>query len=767
MSLDFSDPLSTEKLINDLPYRSGLAGAKDGQLALRLGQIDTVPIDRNAPFKSAKFSSPGRQLKLSFTDLPEAVSPKNIKVARPVTELLQIADDVPLADLPPSIRGEVINNMEGQVRARLSENQLRMSVEPDVGRRPILSSERVPVPTYVPSDLARGLPVTDLPVEQLLHGTRVENLNLSAADPVAGSALSELGSGLYFSTSRDVAEMATKAANSEGLPNVAGRVFMPEGSGAIHTTFVNPSARIMDATTPSPALERIVESVAKHFPGLAERPRNDTRSYVQIISDMVELEDSAAARLQFQQELVKALRAEGIDGARGADNVAIFNPAVVETTGVEKVTNLGLSADDAYDARSALEDWGMEQNFSNLSSANALDAETIALNQRLNQLNADKRAAALETWKDIKYEGLMDHPTRVPTLDEYSRLVVDDMLSFNASPSTYKPDPILSAEIGDNVIAAVKRRGVNMRNGALGIQTRGAFNPITNEIKLNTALGVDDLTKVENLKTLIHEMGHKDIDKVVEYAGKGVTNNEAIVDSVASAVLSILDPSLGTNRKRGFDAFFDYLTDATSSYAKDYNAGPVSLRDLRKNYGELIVKMVKDTVEEIAPKGFKTPAINELRIFGPESYESFAANRYGTVTSLQRAFDGSLTSIDDGLTVASKIDILATNPASGKLNTKVRNMLYDTFADDVLLKVADVSPADDLARKWADGIARSGAANPARAKKAQAVLDLIQRGEGSTEEYIEVLTKLDKPGSKQYVPAIRKGMDDVQVRKYC
>lgn len=757
-----------DRLTNPLAYKAGKAGAENGQLSLRLGQIDSTPVVRNAPLKTPKLPSPGRQLKLNFTDLPEAVPPKNIKVARPVTELLDIADDVPLVDLPPSVRGEVLNNMEGQVRAKLNNNQLRMSVEPDIGRRPILSAEKVPVPAYTPTGFGRLLPTIDLPTEPLIHGTKVDNLVLSAADPAQGSALNELGAGHYLSTSRDVAEMATKAAAGEGLPSVAGRSFMQEGEGAIHSVQIRPNAQILDAAAKEWALEKIVENVAKNFPGLADRPRvSSPRSYIEIIDAMVELESSAAARLQFQQELTKALRAEGIDGVRGADNIAIFNPDVIQTTGVEKVTHLGMSPDDAYKARSALDDWGFEQNASELAKANALDAETVALNQYINQLNAEKRAAAKETWKDIQYEGLMDHPSRVPTLEEYSRLVVDDMLSFNSSPNSYTPDPDISAEIGNNVLAAIKRRGVSVENAKLGSSTKGDFNAFTDTIRLNTELGIDVLTRVHSLKTLIHEMSHKEIHKVVEYAGKGVLNNEAIVDSVANAVISILDPSLAVNRKRMFDGFFEYLNDARSSYSQRADAGGVNLRQFRTEYGELVVKMVKDTVEEVAPKGFKTPAIDKLRIFGPESYESFATNRYGSFTSLEKAFEGSLTSLDEGLTVASKIDILSTNPASGQLNTRVRDMLYDTFADDALLRNIDAPQTDPLIRKWAESLVRAGAANPARTKKAQAILNLMDKGVGTTDDYARELTKIDKAGSKQYIPALQKGAEDVRIRKYC
>lgn len=751
-----------DRLTNPLAYKAGRAGAEDGQLALRLGKIDSTPIVRNAPTPAARAKNAGKQLKLDFTDLPEAVTPKNIKVARPVTELLNIADDVPLADLTPSVRGEVLNNMEGQVKARLNENQLRMSMEPDIGRRPILSAEKVPVPEYIPTGEGQKLSTINLPTEPLIHGTRVDNLVLSAADPAQGSALNELGAGHYLSTSRDVAEMATKAAAGEGLPSIAGRAFMTEGEGAIHSVSIKPGAQILDATVKEWALESIVEKVAKNFPGLAERPRvSSPRSYIEIIDDMVALEDSAAARLQFQQELTKALRAEGIDGVRGADNIAIFNPEVIQTKSVEKVTHLGMKPDDAYNARSALDDWGYEQNYSELAKANALDAETVALNQQLNQLNVEKRAAAKETWKNIEYEGLMDHPTRIPTLEEYSRLVVDDMLSFNSSPQRFTPDSTIGAEVGDNVLAAIKRRGIDVEHAKLGLSVKGQFSPDMKRITLNTARGSEDLTKVDNLKTLIHEMGHNDIHELVEYRGSGVTNNEAIVDSVANAVISILDPSLAVNRKRAFDGFFEFLNSPSGSYTTKFRGEEVGLRQVRKNYGELIANMVKSIVEEVAPKGFKTPAINKLRIFSPENYESFASNKYGTFTSLQRAFDGSLTKLDEGLSVASKIDILSTNPGTGQLNTRVRDMLYDTFADDALLKGIEAPPTDTLVRKWAESLVKEGSV------EAQAVLNLMDKGIGVTDDYARALTKIDKAGAKEYIPALQRGAEDIQIRKYC
>lgn len=755
-----------DRLTNPLAYKAGRAGADNGQLSLRLGQIDSTPVVRNAPLKTPKLPSPGKQLKLDFTDLPEAVPPKNIKVARPVTELLDIADDVPLADLPPSVRGEVLNNMGGQIRARLNDNQLRMSVEPDIGRRPILSSERVPVPVYVPSGYGQILSTMDLPTEPLIHGTRVDNLVLNAADPAQGSALSELGAGIYMSTSRDVAEMATKAAQSEGLPAVAGRTFMQEGEGAIHSVQIRPGAQILDATAREWALETIVEKVAKNFPGLADRPRvSSPRSYIEVIDAMVELENSAAARLQFQQELTKALRAEGIDGVRGADNIAIFNPDVIQTTGVEKVTHLGMGPDDAYNARSALDDWGFEQNASELSKANALDAETVALNQRLNQLEADKRAASKETWQDIKYEGLMDHPSRVPTLDEYSRLVVDDLYSSRTTDplmSGGSRDRAMAPEIEEKIKEAIARRGVSLEYKKLPLDVGGNFNPLSKSISVNSLTTKGDPSSFNNLNVLLHETFHSDIDKIVAYSGKGVTNNESVVESAANAVLSILDPTNATTRKDRFDWFFNFINSPEGLYAQKFGGESVALSEVKKQYGELIVKMVKETVEEIAPAGFKTPAINELRIFGPDSFESFAKDRYGVKSSIEKAFEGSITTIDEGLSMSSKIDALATNPVTGKLNTKVRDFLIDSF--DINLTANQINP---LIEKWANGLVATAGSNPARAKKAQAVLDLIQRGEGTADDYVAMLTKADKSGFKQYGPAIEKGVNDAQVRKYC
>jgi hypothetical protein len=735
---------------------------------LRLGQIETTPIIRNAPLKTPKMPSPGKQLKLDFTDLPEAVTPKNIKVARPVTELLELADDAPLESLPPSVRGEVLNNMESQVRTRLNENQLRMSVEPDIGRRPILTENKVLVTPYEPTGLGASIPLQELPIEPLMHGTRVDNLVLQTADPAQGSALSELGAGIYLSSDRGIAELASKAVNTEGLPNVAGRQFMEEGSGAIHNVFVSPTARIMDANTSSLQLEILFERVAKQFPGLSDRKSSlaSPRTYAQLIDAMAEIEDSAAARLQFQQELTKALRSEGIDGVRGGDNIAIFNPGVLETTGVEKVSHLGQYADEAYDARAGLEEWGAAQNPSVLAASNALDADTIALNQKLNRLIEEKRIASRETWKDIQYEGLMDHPSRIPTLDEYSRLVVDDLYSYNIGDA-FVPDPVASKEIADNIMAAIKKRGITVQVDNLSLNTGANFNPANNRITLNALTGSDDFTQVSSLNALLHEMFHSDINKLVAYVDDGVTKNESVVESAANAVLSILDPSLANNRKNRFDGFFDYLNDAESMYAKEFGGKEVTLDQVKKQYGELVVRMVKETVEEIAPKGFKTPAINELRIFGPEAFESFATNRYGASTSLSEAFSRSITSIDEGLTIASKLDKLATNPATGKLNTRVRDFLVDSFEGDELLKAVEISPADALIRKWAESLVRAAGPDPMRPKKAAAVLTAMDSNFGTSDDYIKVLTRLDKNGAKQYVPAINKGMQDVKVRKYC
>ena len=749
-----------DKLTNPLAYKKGLGG--DGQLSLRLGKIDTVPVVRNAITPTARAKNAGKQLKLDFTDLPEAVAPQNIKAAKPVTELLNLADDVPLADIPPAARGEVLNAMQGKIKAKLNDNQIRMSVEPDIGRRPILSSESVPIKPYVASEKWQALDTIDLPTEPLIHGTRVENLVLSTADPAAGSALNELGAGHYFSTSRDVAEMATKAAAGEGLPSVAGRNFMREGEGAIHSVQIKPDARILDGNAQSWTIETIFNDVAKNFPGLKDRAVTTTpRSYVQLIDDMVAQETSGAARLQFQHEVSKALRAEGIDGVRGADNVAIFNPDVITTTNVEKVTHLGMHPDDAYTARSQLDDWGFDQNSSNLAIANALDAETVALNQKLNQVEEAKRAASKETWQNIEYAGLMDHPKRQPTLDEYSRLVVDDLYTPRYTGG-YVAEVPMSLEIGDKIKEAISRRGIKLESKQLDMGVGGHADIRAKEIVVNSLTTKGDLTAASNLNVLLHEMFHFDIDKVVGYFGKGVTNNESIVESASNAILSILETANATGRKNRFDGFFDFINDAERMYARDFKGLPVELWEVKKQYGELIVKMVKETIEEIAPKGFKTPTIDKLRIFGPDAFESFATSHYGSKTSIEKAFEGSITTINEGLSIASKVDVLATNPMTGKLNTKVRDFLVDSFGVDLLAD--QVHP---LVKRWADSIARAGAADPKKTAKAKALLDLMESGSITTDDAVAQLTKLDKGGSKQYVPAINKGVEDAKVRKYC
>jgi hypothetical protein len=128
-------------------------------------------------------------------------------------------------------------------------------------------------------------------------------------------------------------------------------------------------------------------------------------------------------------------------------------------------------------------------------------------------------------------------------------------------------------------------------------------------------------------------------------------------------------------------------------------------------------------------------------------------------------FETSIKTIDEGLSIASKIDAVATNPVTGKLNLKVRDMLYDKFMDDILLKGSPLPPVDSLVEKWATSLQKS--LNPMKAAKAEKVLDMLRDGTGNTDEYIKRLTAIDKGGAKQYVPAIRRGVDDASIRKYC
>lgn len=387
----------------------------DKQLTLKLGvKSKAQPKQLQAVENLPKVSGTGAQLKLKFDILPEALPPKALPLRLVDISDIENLDD--LVKLPPDVKGKILRNVETGIDEQLAAIEQKMVNSPDVGRRFVSETPPTPITPYTPTH-GRGKFVQsaqDFSEVEFFHGTKVKNLDIKTVRPEEGGTLSELGTAVYLTPSSEIATLAAKATPSIGLPAVGGREF---GEGSVHRLRVQTGAVILDGTDKNPALGQIAEVVGQDFPAL----RNtgfDGKSISEIFDAAALLDTSAAGRLQFQQRLVAAFKAEGIDGVTLGDNFAIFNPQVVNQLDAVDASTIGQTLDESLNARASLEEWGDDITNNTLSNANALDAKATALSQSKATVKALKDEAATEVYDQIKIEGLMDHPSRTPEMAE-------------------------------------------------------------------------------------------------------------------------------------------------------------------------------------------------------------------------------------------------------------------------------------------------------------------------------------------------------------
>lgn len=739
-----------DRATNPLAYKQGINPTASGQLSLPLGQIFKTPLPPLNPLvKAKKATGAGKQLKIEFDILPEAVPPK----VRKSVDLVPSPEAVnSLDELPPAIRGKVLNVMERKTLAALDEVQSSMVGKPDIGRRfsasvPDTGVEYTPI---LPPNLIKNerISVDNVP---FFHGTRVRDLDIPTIDPTKGAAFSELGTGIYITADNSIATLAAKSAPSQGLPSVPGRELYSNAPapgalprGAVHELFMSQDAVIIDATKPIDAIRVVAERVSKQFPEL-KGMRYDDKSLTQILTMAAMEEPNAAKRLQFQQKLAEALRVEGVDGVKSGDNYSIYNPQVLEEVNRKSVLGLGGDYNDARLNRHQLEKWGFENSKSPIAEANMLDTRAEALSEELTAFELKKLLAANQTFEEINMAGLMDHPNRVPTLDEFAKLSIQDMYLTEASGNSLGMRPSVPEqevkEMYARVVEYISTKGVPVKTKEMEPGVGGYFHPqdLYKDTYIGMPAGAATGGDISKLETLIHEVTHAEIDKYIPYlvGTKGVTVNESIADSVASTVIGMLFPNQRSHTKVGFDEFYQYLNDPVSIYKRDFDNVPMYKEDALSRAGSIATELVKELVEKFSP-GFKSPALNELRMFGAQDYSGWAIDHFAKAPSLKHAFDSSLVTLADGLSDATKIGKMATNPVSGKLNTDVLEFLRVTFADELSLVDNTVQPK--LLRQLAEDI--SGNTTSGRlGKAADAVLEKLDQGGKDYESYLALLRK--------------------------
>lgn len=766
---------AADRLTNPLAYKSGINPNAKGQLSLPLGKIDKSPLPPLNPLvKGKKGTSAGKQLKIEFDVLPEAVPPKiRMKADRtPPPEAVNSLDE-----LPPAIRGKVLNAMERKTLAALDEVQASMGRKPDIGRRFSATPPDTGV-TYTPV-----LPPNSLKSERIsldnvpfFHGTRVRDLDIPNIDPTKGAAFSELGTGVYITADNEIADLAARSAPSQGLPNVPGReLFSNEPApgalprGTVHELYVSSDAVIIDATKPIDAIRVVAENVASQFPEL-RGIRFQNKSLTEILTIAATEETSVGKRLQFQQKLTEALRAEGVDGVKAGDNYSIYNPQVLEETGRKNKLGLGGDYTEGKRSRHELEKWGFENSKSPIAEANMLDTHAEALSDELTTFELKKLLAANQVFDDISLAGLMDHPKRVPTLDEYVDLTVQDMFMGRPGDYDYKVPPIPVEDIKAvyaRAASLVEGKGVSIKELEMEPGFGGFFYPAegTEKAFIGMPVGAAESGDISQLKTLIHEITHAEIDKYVPYtAGTGVTINESIADSVANTVLSLLFPNQSGRRQSAFNDFFEYVNDSSSSYALENGATGLYNFQVLEDAGKMATTVVKETIEELSP-GFKSPALSELRMFGANDYSQWAIGYFAGAPTLKNAFDSSLVTLADGLSDATKLGKMATNPVSGKLNTDVLDFLRTTFADELSL-VDNVTPPKVI-NEWIDEILTAKDTNIYTREVAEKVKRQLERGNIDYNRHLETLMDVDLKHYKKYQSAAKNEIDDYLQRVYC
>jgi hypothetical protein len=560
--------------------------------------------------------------------------------------------------------------------------------------------------------------------------------------------------------------LAARATPTAGMPSVPGRTFS-NYAGDVHELRLKQDAFILDGSSKVPELAIIAKTVAEDFPAL-KGVKWEGKSLVQIIDTASFADNSVSQRLKFQQQLTKALRAEGVDGVRVRDNIAIYNTEKIDPIWKQSVSD---DAIDPQEARYLLEDWGDGQVASAVSGANKLDSEAQAIAQRLHELETNKLQVINKVFTDIEYKGLMDHPSRVPSLEDYTTYSLDTLFRPAPAPSTnatLKARSRLDVELGDlfeKVKVIAEKRGVTVYpEVSLDRNVGGLYHyESPPRIDINTSL-VDD--PLQRLESLIHELSHHEIRHLVPYKGSGVTVNEATVEAVSRLTASVLLPEYAPLSHSGFQWFLSYLSSPSSSYVVKRGAKVVASDDILKSQGELIKQITIDLITDIKGGDFVPPSIKNLNLFGPSQYAAFVGSRTKSFKTLREMVDNHIFKISPDLPPKEQVRILATNPVTGALNTDVLADLSIRYADD--LSSSSSTFNNKALLDWARDVASSN--NPIYAKRtmlAKKMVDEMERGGTDYAHYFKQLSTMDPKTARKLKDTLGAQIDEHVRSLYC
>ncbi|ABI33176.1 ParB-like partition nuclease [Phormidium phage Pf-WMP4] len=395
-----------EQLVLDL---DSVTPYEPRQLELSLGSvqkaIDNLPVV-NVTAPKPRVRKPVRQvlvdpqqLELNFNAAPDPV--------RAVRQVLSAIPKTGDAAADAYVRARVVNQLMAEADATVKAADEAIDTTPDVGRKFV--GDAPPPPDSLGIKVGE-LPTTPPPSNNLFHGTRVEGLNLQAADPVEGAARSELGTAHYLSSDPEHSKLASTSITSDNLPVVENRSI---GAPSLLTTEVDPAAKLIDATAQSDEITRIANLAGEEFGvSFSKEPMSLVEMFDQASRQLPETE-----ALQFQRSVVKTLRESGYHGSVAGKTVAVYDPAIIKQVGGEALPEVD-GVIPKLAARADLEAQAVTDTGSTFSKAASADTELRTASQVSHEASklADEVAAqSLEAadnaklWDDLIVDDLGDY----------------------------------------------------------------------------------------------------------------------------------------------------------------------------------------------------------------------------------------------------------------------------------------------------------------------------------------------------------------------
>lgn len=249
------------------------------------------------------------------------------------------------------------------------------------------------------------LPLKRISATKAYHGTRVQNLDLAAVDPVLGSARNELGTGIYTYGSKAKAAYPAKSDAAINLPDVPGREF---GDGVIHELQL--TGNVLDGKAQIPALKGMAFKAAGDSAEL--RAVIDNAYDVSIVGllDDVSANATEEGALAFQRQFMQVLRANDVQHIRAGGITSTIDPAGIITQGVTAVkgATTDISPEVMLRNRLKMELDAVQQTGSQFMKATAADTLNRASAQAVDSAEQLAEAAQLKTYDAVKRSGLLD-----------------------------------------------------------------------------------------------------------------------------------------------------------------------------------------------------------------------------------------------------------------------------------------------------------------------------------------------------------------------